>query len=224
MLFFVSSLCVQAQNRNVIRPTKVTTNSDKPDKKDSPNPRKNEVPSKSTRPSKGRVSHEQPLSDYVEETPREKYVRACALFRGEDYIEAFPLFKQLGDRKYPDAYDFVGWSYQYGKGVAKDEEKALEWYEKARIYSENNWGIYHYANLLYSRGDYPKALTCFLQGATSSNWKGECALKAAEMYEKGLGTAKDRALAAKYYEIAAKEGNSKVASQAKDALARLGAQ
>ena len=45
--------------------------------------------------------------------------------------EAFPLYRQAADTAYPAALFGLGWLYETGNGVKKDEKEAVSYYRKA---------------------------------------------------------------------------------------------
>ena len=55
----------------------------------------------------------------------ERYIHA------KDYVKALPLCQKAADAGDPDAMYDSGRLYQDGKGVARDYDKAREWYQKA---------------------------------------------------------------------------------------------
>lgn len=148
--------------------------------------------------------------------------KAFGWYREKKYSEAFPVFLRLGKAGYQDGtlFGYLGMCYQFGNGTEKDEQQMLYWYEKAYL-ANAGWACYYYGNVLYKKGDYEKALKCYVKGSTS-NWAEESATKAAQMYEKGEGTYANKEKAIEYYRIAAKASRFST-SDAHRALSRLGA-
>ena len=48
-----------------------------------------------------------------------------------DYVKAVDLFRKAADQNDGDAQYNLGWAYESGLGVAKDQQRAIGWYSKA---------------------------------------------------------------------------------------------
>ena|SRR5215469_10919155 len=48
-----------------------------------------------------------------------------------DYATALRILRPLADQGNPDAQVFIGMSYEFGDGIAKDTKEAINWYRKA---------------------------------------------------------------------------------------------
>jgi hypothetical protein len=103
----------------------------------------------------------------------------------------------------------VGWCYETGNGVAKDEKEAVKWYgkaaEKGDGWSQNKLA-FCYANGIGLEKDYKKALEWYRKAADKEN--GDAIGNVGWCYETGNGVAKDENEALKWYVQAAKKKNS----------------
>ena len=67
-----------------------------------------------------------------------------------DYATALRILRPLADEGNPEAQVFVGMSYEFGDGVARDSKEAMTWYRKAADYG-NATAMYN-IGLLYEGG------------------------------------------------------------------------
>ncbi|XP_030067359.1 death ligand signal enhancer [Microcaecilia unicolor] len=129
--------------------------------------------------------------------------------RNGDLNTAFSCFQAAADRGYSKAQYNIGVCYEQGKGVAKDTEKAVKYYQLAASHG-HSMALYRYArHLLHHKAntdakDTEQALTMLRQAA-------EAGLKEAQAY---LGVLYTKALhfdpqkAVKYLWLAAENGDS----------------
>nr|XP_033783627.1 death ligand signal enhancer [Geotrypetes seraphini] len=129
--------------------------------------------------------------------------------RNEDHNTAFACFQAAADQGYSKAQYNIGVCYEQGKGVAKDMEKAVQYYKLAASHG-HSMALHHYARyLLHHKAnanaeDTEQALTMLRQAA-------EAGLKEAQAY---LGVLYTKALhfdpqkAVKYLWLAAENGDS----------------
>ncbi|AHG74497.1 hypothetical protein X781_23540 [Mannheimia sp. USDA-ARS-USMARC-1261] len=80
------------------------------------------------------------------ETDREKFDRAYQFTEQQNYSAAFPLFKQLAEQGYAQAQMRLGFSYNEGRIVRRDQSKAKYYYGLACDNSNTN-GCKIYAEL-----------------------------------------------------------------------------
>ena len=61
---------------------------------------------------------------------------------GEDYVKSIPWFEKSANQGNSDAYNYLGLIYEYAYGVAKDVDKAYNYYlmgaEKGNCYAQRN--------------------------------------------------------------------------------------
>ena len=105
----------------------------------------------------------------------------------------------------------LGRDFEYGKGVDKDINKAIEWYKKSAERG-SVYGMTHYADVYYNGKDgtpkdYDKAFYWYGKAAATKNVYGRIML--AECYEYGRGTAMNKSKAKDiYWELYSKENNN----------------
>ena len=155
-------------------------------------------------------------------TPYTQQVSAEEAFNiGNDYYfgtngkkqscqEAIKWYRKAAEQGYPLAQSFLGYCYEKGQNVTKDEAEAVKWYRKA---AEQG-----FANAQYNLG------VCYGFGKGVTNDEVEAAKwyrKAAEQgyakaqtnlgycYEIGQGITKDEAEAVKWYRKAAEQGDAR---------------
>ncbi len=109
-----------------------------------------------------------------------------------------------------DGYEmyYLGYCYEYGKGVTKDMKRALYWYSEATI-EKSGAGIYSLAKC-YEEGkgvkkNLTKAFELYKKGADLHHDNSLCSL--GSCYYEGKGTTQNYELAFKYYLESAKLNN-----------------
>jgi tetratricopeptide (TPR) repeat protein len=142
-------------------------------------------------------------------TPRFKYQLARALDRSGAYAEALPLYQPLAEAGYLTALNALGQMYENGKGVTKDDAKAVGYYKRAAdkgfAIAITNLGLMTAQGRGVAKNE-AEAVRLFKQSAE----KGEAIAMYAlgVMYTGGNGVAKDEAEALRLYKQAAEKGNS----------------
>lgn len=144
-----------------------------------------------------------------------KNQRAIALqmadkaFNNSNYELAASLYATLAEQGVASAQATLGWMFNNGKGVPKDNDQAMKWYQLAAGQGEptaqNNLG------LMYEKGegipqDYKLALESYRMAAEKNSDVGQFQL--GRMYFNGLGVQQDHSEAAKWYQLAADQGFS----------------
>ncbi len=121
----------------------------------------------------------------------------------QDYTTAFLWFQRAADLGFNKAQYNIGECYEYGRGVAQNQDKAIEWYQKA---AEN--GIVDaqtkLGKIYESRQEYEKAAYWFQEAA--DDLIPEARYKLGRLYEKGLGVEQSDKEAAKWVLAAADGG------------------
>ena len=110
----------------------------------------------------------------------------------------------------PKAQNELGMMYIKGDGVAKDAEKAADWFRKAAEQGDAKGQCL--IGLAYYVGDgvaknYEKAADWFRKSAEQGSDVAQDYL--GDMYNYGYGVAKDDEIAARWYRMAAEQGNAK---------------
>jgi TPR repeat protein len=134
---------------------------------------------------------------------------AHKLYNEKRYEEAFVAYERLAYEGNADAQTSLGYMYQQGQGVAKDEKKAIEWYEKAieqeQPYALFNLGLMYANSSRYIAQDIEKAHALFLRSAVAGVDLAQ--YEVALMFEQGAGCNQNYSEAAYWYEEAAKRGH-----------------
>ena len=126
-----------------------------------------------------------------------------------NYTTALEVWKPLAAHGNNVAQFLVGWLYESGKGVGRNDAEALRWYsmsaEKGNHDAEAKVGEY-YESGYAGQTSYSDALKWFQKSADQGNAVAEFHLGA--MYQDGKGVTKDNAEAFKWFEKSADQGNS----------------
>lgn len=131
----------------------------------------------------------------------------------EIYADVFSQVEELANRGVGEAERFYAQYYQYGDGgVARDYNKAMEWYEKAVEHGNTN--AMNSIGVLYASGagveqDSAKALEWFEKAAELKN--DGAMYNLGVMYANGYGVEQDYTKAIEWYEKAVELGNEKAA-------------
>ena len=134
---------------------------------------------------------------------------AHKLYNEKKYEEAFVAYERLAHEGNADAQTSLGYMYQQGQGVAKDEQKAIAWYGKAiqqeQPYALFNMGLMYANSSQYIAQDIAKAHELFLRSAVAG--VDLAMYEVALMFEQGAGCTQNYSEAAFWYEEAAKRGH-----------------
>lgn len=141
-----------------------------------------------------------------------RYQQAIAAYQKNDFQAAFKLLEPMAKAGDKTAQHNLAVMYQDGLGVARDEKKALYWYEQSGKNGEAE--AQFMAGLMYSDGigvpqNYEKAVYWYQQAAAQNHAEAQNNLAA--RYATGTGVAKNLAEAEKWYRRAAELGNQQAA-------------
>jgi uncharacterized protein len=130
-----------------------------------------------------------------------------AYFYSKNYFEAARHLSLAAD-KLPEAENALGYCFEKGLGVVKNEQKAFELYSKAAaagspVAMESVGGAY--IGGLYVKQDYGKALDWLEKSVEAGN--ADALQMIGNMYFNGQGVPKDYATAAQYFQQAADLNN-----------------
>jgi TPR repeat protein len=142
-------------------------------------------------------------------SPQQLDQQAKAAFDLKKYPEALALFQKAADRGDALAEAWLGWMYQNGNGVTRDNGQALNWYRKAA--DQNNTFAQHNLGFMYHGGqgvqqDYGLAVTWFRRAADLGNADSQFMM--GQYYINGFGVKQDPAQAVGWYRKAAAQGNA----------------
>jgi TPR repeat protein len=90
----------------------------------------------------------------------ERSRKAYDLYFSGNMPEAFSSYMELAKEGYVASQRFVGWLYFRGEGVAKDNDKALFWFNQAAA-SEDSEAMFGIGRVFMERGDYQAAFSWF---------------------------------------------------------------
>ena len=135
--------------------------------------------------------------------------RADAAYDRKDYAAAVPEYRKLALADDTWAMSRLGYLYNRGLGVTRDDAEAAHWLRKAA----DNGNIHSMYNLavLYGSGqgvtqDYDQAVTWYRKAAEGGDVDGMAGL--AYMYDEGHGVTQDYQQAMNWYRKAADLGNA----------------
>jgi len=129
-------------------------------------------------------------------------------FNNGDYPAAYKEWLPLAKQGHDGAQTSLGWMYENGKGVVKNNKKAVNWYTKAaeqgHIGAQNNLGvIYFYGDS--ATQDYKKAFS-WLNKAAEQGYT-EAQYYVGLMYAEGRGTLKSLKEASYWIKLAYDNNN-----------------
>jgi len=124
-------------------------------------------------------------------------------------LKAFEWFMVAAKQGNTEASYYVGLYYQYGKGVPKNIDEAVNWYEKAALEKDKD-ALYHLALILIRKDnpDYENAAKLLGEAAKQGHPNAQYNL--AVMFQKGDGVERSEQKALYWYEKAA-ESNLAIA-------------
>jgi len=124
----------------------------------------------------------------------------------EKTVEQYQKAAEQGDA---EAQYHLGYCYEYGKGIAKDETQAVYWYKKAAEQGDADAQLD--LGMCYNNGtgiakDEVQAVYWYKKAAGQGNVNAQALL--GSCYEYGIGIAKDEAQAVYWYKKAAGQGDA----------------
>ncbi|RIB14224.1 hypothetical protein C2G38_1674245 [Gigaspora rosea] len=137
--------------------------------------------------------------------------KSLSIFSNRDITEneeALKHYLKSANDINSDIKNDIGWCYEYGIRIAKDEKKAYEWYFKAAI--ENSFCGQNNLGWCFEKGigvvkDERNAFEWYFESAKGGNSSGQNNL--GRCYEIGIGVDKDENKAFKWYLKSASCGN-----------------
>ena len=140
-----------------------------------------------------------------------------ALYEAKNYDQAFPKLKVAAEKGHKKAQYRLGRCYEKGRGVAKDEALAFQWYTKSALkdYPKGQYALgMCYKDGIGTAKDPKKAAEYFAKAAQGDNADAQYQL--GKCYMKGKGITADQKKAASWFKkaIANEKGG-------KDILAKI---
>jgi TPR repeat protein len=144
------------------------------------------------------------------------YDQGSRLYQAGDKQRSFPHFLQAAQQGHVKGQLQVGWHYEFGVGVARNDAEAATWYEKSAL--AGNAIAMKNIGQMYEDGrgvrqDWFKAAAWYRKSAAAGERSGEFAL--ARAYRFGIGVHQSRAEAIRWYTIAAEHGEAEAADDAR---------
>lgn len=130
--------------------------------------------------------------------------RAIELLDNGKLEDAFDAYMKLAKDGDVESQEFLAWMYYEGKGVEKDESKAIEWFSTATSNGSKS-GLYRLGLIYRRRKEYAIAIG-YLNQAAAAGFAPALA-RLGQMMEHGIGQQRDIARAADAYEKAWRLGN-----------------
>jgi len=131
-------------------------------------------------------------------------------FKEKNYYEALEWFRKASDKGDASAQYFLGWMYETGTGVTKDDAEALRW---IRLAADQDYSVAQFnLGYRYSEGNgvtknYSTAVTWFERSAKNGHAASQYYL--ASLYLKGGGpVAKNSLEAMRWFRAAADQGHA----------------
>jgi uncharacterized protein len=118
--------------------------------------------------------------------------------------EALACARRLADACHPDGYLMLGWMYQTGVGVGKNDEKAKDYYLLAANQG-SALGMFYLGWFYATNSDLERAVDCFT--LSSNNGCSAATYQLGRMYLAGYGVQKSQQTATECFETAAKRGH-----------------
>lgn len=149
------------------------------------------------------------------------FIKASSYYMVDDFEKSYPIFKMLANVGYAKAYGYMGQAYEFGEGVAKDEDLMVYYFKKA-IEGGYNWCAYHLGAYYYNNNDYTQALSYYEKcGANENVFRSNALYQIGKMWEDGVGMQKNRDKAVLFYKKSVVY-STKLECEARVALINLG--
>ena len=139
----------------------------------------------------------------------QQYAMGSSLFSEKNYTEAAEWYRKSAEQGNADGQASLGYVYNNGYGVAKDDDEAIKWYRKSaeqgNAVGQVNLG-YMYRNGFGVAQDYAEAAIWYRKSAEQGNTVAQRNLGL--LYESGNGVAQDYAEAITWYRKSAEQGDA----------------
>jgi len=153
---------------------------------------------------------------YLEKAANQQYMLAAfslaKLLHDRDAkhpLKAFEWFMVAAKQGHTEACYYVGYYYQYGKGVPQNNDEAILWYEKAALEKDKD-ALYHLALILIRQKSPDFENAAKLLGEAARQGHPNAQYNLAVMFQKGDGVEQSHEKALYWYEKAA-ESNLAIA-------------
>ncbi|MCR5549846.1 MAG: sel1 repeat family protein [Bacteroidales bacterium] len=131
------------------------------------------------------------------ESNGEEMATVFLLGYNNDYKRALPILVRLVNGRVPTAQSYLGWCYEFGKGVKQSYEKAVEWYSKAA--EQGDASAQYLLGLCYEYGkgikqSYEKAVEWYSKAAKQGDMSAQYLLGLCYEYGKGVKQSYEKAV------------------------------
>ena len=142
-------------------------------------------------------------------TPEELYSIGESYYKNEQFIEAVKWYRKAAEQGYAAAQYSLGFCYDFGKGVTRDEQEAVKWYRKAadqgHITAQYNLGVSYDSGQGVTQ-NYKEAVKWYRKAAEQGHAQAQ--RKLGYHLRKGLGGIQDDKEGVKWYQKAAEQGDA----------------
>ncbi len=130
------------------------------------------------------------------------------LYKAKDFTGAARLFQKLADQGNPKAQLQIGYQYQHGEGVRRNNEEAVRWYRKAA--EQGNAVAQSNLGMMYEEGrgvreNWSDAVQWYRKSAAQGHPEGQFRL--GRMYQFGMAVAQSRQEAIQWFDKAGDQGH-----------------
>ena len=140
----------------------------------------------------------------------EQYNHALSLKKKGTYPQAYKLLLGLAEQEHAEAQFDIGYLYDFGLGVPKDQKKSLEWYRRSAKNGSPRSLAYLGSAYSLGKGDFPKdrvqAKKLYLLAAEQGHARAQSFLGG--LYFSGNGIPKNKVQAYKWWALSEKHFSS----------------
>lgn len=115
--------------------------------------------------------------------------KASALYENEDYAKAFVIYQKMVELGDFDSLNDIAIMYEFGQGVEKDLEKAIELYQKGWHKTHNTTFALNLANLYLKTSEYNLAIDWWQIAIDNGDDEGKFELAKFLISQKSTNTA-----------------------------------
>ena len=157
-------------------------------------------------PAHGEFTH---ALEIIEASPvPERFRKAAYVEKAGEYLAMTDFLTGAARQGVSMAQEALGYMYQNGLGISRNEGQALRWYRKAAV--QGSPGAQYHLATLYEAGkggtpDFAKALGWYKKSAAQGH--GPAQYKLGQIYAAGKGVPKNMATARQWFANAARNGH-----------------
>ncbi|MBO7051556.1 MAG: SEL1-like repeat protein [Prevotella sp.] len=140
---------------------------------------------------------------------KKTYNKGLASFNSKEYDKALKYFRKAANANYDEAQNALGYMYDYGTGVDKDDRQAVYWYRKSA--EQGNARAQSILGSMYDNGtgvEKEEKLAVYWYHKAAEQGDVVAQNNLGVMYEMGHGVEQDYEQAVYWYQKAAGQGNA----------------